>query len=137
MAGSFVLGFRLLVGSLAAAAILRSPAEKRLVARQADGRAGATTVRGTVVSARYASWSKGEPTSLNLDEPYPRHVFAIVIWGSDRSKFGQPERDYLEKAICVTGKITEYRGMPEDGGAGAKPDHGQQVNHCSRLSCAF
>jgi DNA/RNA endonuclease YhcR with UshA esterase domain len=37
----------------------------------------------------------------------------ILIWGENRSKFGTPERDYKGKFICVTGKITEYRGAPE------------------------
>jgi len=36
-----------------------------------------------------------------------------VIWGNNRSKFGRPEVEYNEKRVCVTGKITEYRGVPE------------------------
>jgi hypothetical protein len=35
--------------------------------------------------------SKGHPTFLNLDEPNPKEVFTILIWGSDRAKFGTPE----------------------------------------------
>jgi hypothetical protein len=30
---------------------------------------------------------------LNLDQPYPREVFTVLIWGSDRAKFGTPEVD--------------------------------------------
>jgi hypothetical protein len=44
-----------------------------------------------VVSTHYASSSKGQPTFLNLDELYPKEVFTILIWGSDRTKFGVPE----------------------------------------------
>jgi hypothetical protein len=47
---------------------------------------------------------------LNLDEPYPREVFTILIWGSDRAKFGTPEMKYKDAKVCVTGKITSYRG---------------------------
>ena len=71
------------------------------------------TVCGKVVSTRYASRSKGQPTFLNLDKPYPNQIFTIVIWGSDRPKFGDPEAKYSDKNVCVTGKITSYRDMPE------------------------
>jgi hypothetical protein len=71
------------------------------------------TVCGKVVSTHYASGSKGQPTFLNLDEPYPKEAFTILIWGSDRAKFGTPEAKYHEAKVCVTGKITSYRGKPE------------------------
>jgi micrococcal nuclease len=50
---------------------------------------------------------------LNLDKPYPQQIFTVVIWGSTRGKFGMPETDYKGKRICVTGKVAEYRGVPE------------------------
>lgn len=71
------------------------------------------TVCGKVVSTRYATNSKGQPTFLNLDEPYPKEIFTILIWGDNRSKFGKPETEYRDKNVCVTGKITSYRGTPE------------------------
>ncbi len=71
------------------------------------------TVCGKVVSARFAKDSKGQPTFLNLDEPYPNHIFTIVVWGSDRQKFGDIEEKYRVKDVCVTGKITSYQGKPE------------------------
>ncbi|MGA7223147.1 MAG: hypothetical protein WB621_19165 [Candidatus Acidiferrales bacterium] len=36
-----------------------------------------------------------------------------MIWGSDREKFGTPEIEYKDLRVCVTGKITSYRGEPE------------------------
>jgi hypothetical protein len=71
------------------------------------------TVCGKVASAHYADRSKGQPTFLNLDEPYPHEIFTVVIWGNDRSKFGAPESKYRDARICVTGKIASYRGKPE------------------------
>jgi hypothetical protein len=71
------------------------------------------TVCGNVASTRYAPSTKGQRTFLNLDKPYPNQVFTALIWGSNRSKFGRPKVEYHEKRICVTGKITEYRGVPE------------------------
>ncbi len=72
------------------------------------------TVSGRVVSVRYAAGSKGKPTFLNLDKPYPEQIFTVVIWGSDRSKFPEPpEKLYQGKKIRVTGLIKVYRGIPE------------------------
>jgi hypothetical protein len=71
------------------------------------------TVCGVVASAKYATSTKGEPTFLNLDEPYPAQVFTVVIWGSNRAAFGEPERSYIHKNICVTGTIQNFRGKPE------------------------
>jgi micrococcal nuclease len=98
------------------AIVLLSPvqAQKKLSASEAKEHYGENaTVCGDVVSTRYASSSKGEPTFLNLDKAYPNQIFTVVIWGSNRSKFKTPEEDYKGKKICVTGKITAYDGVPE------------------------
>jgi hypothetical protein len=71
------------------------------------------TVCGKVVSTHYASSSKGQPTFLNLDEPYLNEIFTILVWGSDRAKFGTPETKYKDARVCVTGKITSHREKPE------------------------
>ena len=71
------------------------------------------TVCGKVASTHYAARTKGSPTFLNLDEPYPNQIFTILIWGSDRSRFDVPESTYDGKRVCVTGLIKEYRGVPE------------------------
>jgi DNA/RNA endonuclease YhcR with UshA esterase domain len=87
---------------------------KKITAAEAKDHVGdKMTVCGKVASTRYAKSSKGEPTFLNLDEPYPKEIFTILIWGSDRGKFGTPESEYKGLRVCVTGKITAYRGMPE------------------------
>jgi DNA/RNA endonuclease YhcR with UshA esterase domain len=89
-------------------------AQKKLTAGEAKEHFGETaTVCGQVVSTRYADSTKGQPTFLNLDKPYPNQVFTIVIWGDHRSKFGKPEDGFKGKRICVSGKITAYAGLPE------------------------
>lgn len=90
------------------------PAQQRIAAGDAKAHVGENaTVCGTVASARFAASTKGQPTFLNLDKPYPNQVFTVLIWGNDRNKFGAPESTYRDKRICVTGKITEYRGVAE------------------------
>lgn len=87
---------------------------KTLTAAEAKNHIGEqNTVCGKVASTRYAATTRGKPTFLNLDKPYPSQVFTILIWGENREKFGTPEEKYREKQVCVTGKITEYRGAPE------------------------
>ncbi|MGH9746036.1 MAG: hypothetical protein ACRD59_08005 [Candidatus Acidiferrales bacterium] len=72
-----------------------------------------STVCGIVVDAHYVSSGKGQPTFLHFDEAYPNQTFTVVIWGRDRLKFGKPEIKFLEKDICITGKITSYLRIPE------------------------
>lgn len=89
-------------------------AQSTITAHEAKDHVGETrTVCGTVASARYASRTKGQPTFLNLDEPYPKEIFTILIWGENRNKFGEPESKYAHKGVCVTGKISTYRDVPE------------------------
>jgi hypothetical protein len=85
-----------------------------IAAPEAKNHMGETsTVCGKVASTHYAATSRSKPTFLDLDEPYPRQVFTIVIWGSGRAKFGEPEVTYRGRSVCITGKIKEYRGVPE------------------------
>jgi len=71
------------------------------------------TVCGVVASAKYAQSSRGAPTFLNLDKPYPNEVFTAVIWGEARPRFSTPPEVLSGKAVCVSGKIAVYRGRAE------------------------
>jgi hypothetical protein len=100
-----------LIGALLSTSV---SAQNKLTAAQAKDHFGQTaTVCGEVVTSSYADSSKGHPTFLNLDKPYPNQIFTVVIWGENRTKFGKPEEDYKGKRICVSGKITAYAGKPE------------------------
>jgi DNA/RNA endonuclease YhcR with UshA esterase domain len=92
----------------------QSQQAKKLSASEAKDHIGEqATVCGKVASTRYAASTRGKPTFLNLDKPYPSQIFTALIWGENREKFGAPEENYRDKAVCVTGRITEYRGGPE------------------------
>jgi len=69
-------------------------------------------------SLRIAPLPKREPQKILWSASLPPtmmvcQIFTIVISGSDRPKFGQPEVKYQDKSVCVTDKIKEYRGVPE------------------------
>jgi hypothetical protein len=103
-----------LVVALLSVGLTFPSAAAELNSQQAASHIGETaTVCGTVASANYAVRTKGQPTFLNLDKPYPNQVFTIMIWGSDRGKFGTPEVQYLGKRLCATGQIQSYKGKPE------------------------
>jgi hypothetical protein len=72
-----------------------------------------TCVCGVVASSHYVPNSKSQPTFLNLNKPYPNQPFTAVIFGDDRPKFGEPERTFQGKRVCITGEIQLYRQKPE------------------------
>lgn len=110
---------------------------QRLTADQARGHIGECfTVCGAVASAKYAETSAGSPTFLNLGPAFPQDgnvveevgpkgersfrtlrveaaMLTVVIWGSERFKFGTPEVDYRGKRVCATGTIREYQKGPQ------------------------
>lgn len=71
------------------------------------------TVCGMVAGGRYAASSRGAPTFIDFDQPYPHADFTALIWGENRSKFGSPETTWQNHKVCVTGQIQSYRGAPE------------------------
>ncbi|GIW50922.1 MAG: hypothetical protein KatS3mg081_0277 [Gemmatimonadales bacterium] len=109
-------GFLVVSAVLSAGAHLRAQEIGRIrTPEEARAHVGETgTVCGAVASARYAAQSRGRPTFLNLGRPYPNQIFTVVIWGENRAKFQPPpETFYMGKKICVTGRVTEFRGVPE------------------------
>jgi hypothetical protein len=91
-----------------------SLAQQRIAPEQAKDYVGrVATVCGKVAGVHQAMRSKGQPTFINLDAAYPNQIFTILIWGSNRPKFGNLEQDYADKHLCVTGAISSYRGIPE------------------------
>jgi micrococcal nuclease len=100
--------------ALAASVLAQTSKPPTITASEAKDHIGqVATVCGKVMSARYNPASRGSPTFLNLDRPYPDQLFTVVIWGTERAKFGKPEVDYKDKRICVTGKIETYREIPQ------------------------
>ena len=67
-------------------------------------------VCGTVVSTKLSA--KGN-IFINLDKKFPNQVFSISIFKDNVPNFSyQPDTFLAGKTICVTGKITNYNGVP-------------------------
>lgn len=68
------------------------------------------TICGTIVSSKK---SRREAIYLNFDRKYPNSPFYATIWKNHQNNFSyDPEKEFLNKKICVKGKVTEYNGMP-------------------------
>lgn len=109
MRGSWLLAGMLavLAGGCAAAG------SDGLTTAQAAQHAGEkVTVCGVVASAHYADTTEGEPTFVNLDQPYPAPVFTILIWGDYRDRFTPPPETWQGR-VCVTGVVRMYQGHAE------------------------
>ena len=100
---------------LSAAALLRcaplSHSQTLTAAQTREHEGDNATVCGIVASVRKASASKGKPTYINLDIPWPNQIFAAVIWEEDLSKVGSLPR--LGAHVCTKGLISYYHGVPE------------------------
>lgn len=89
-------------------------ASQTITATQARNHVGEiASVCGNVATTHFVATSRGRPTFINLDRPYPDQIFTVVIRGSDRAKFGRPQTEYRGRDICVCGEITESRGTSE------------------------
>ncbi|HMC98755.1 MAG TPA: hypothetical protein VKH37_01335 [Ferruginibacter sp.] len=72
------------------------------------------TVCTKIFGGRYFESSNRSPTLLNAGAKYPDAPLTVVIFGESRSAFkNKPEEYYVDKNVCVTGKIIMYKGKPE------------------------
>jgi endonuclease YncB( thermonuclease family) len=86
----------------------------RLDLREALSHAGEVVVAcGSVAATKHATRVAGAPTFLDLGRPHPEQELTIVIWGADRAVFGEPEKTYRGKRVCVTGKLRLHQGHPQ------------------------
>lgn len=72
------------------------------------------TVCGKVFGGRFLENAKDGPTLLNMGAAYPNNPFTFVIFANDRKNFAfKPEEFLIDKDVCVTGDIKDYKGKPE------------------------
>ena len=79
-------------------------------AKYDSGKNEEVAVCGTVVSTKKSS--KGN-VFLNLDKSFPNQVFTVSIFKDRLIHFSYaPEEFWSGKTVCVTGKITDFNGVP-------------------------
>jgi micrococcal nuclease len=72
------------------------------------------TVCDKVFGGRWLENANEQPTLINMGAAYPGSPFTFVILGDNRLKFSyKPEEFLVNKQVCVTGEIIDYKGKPE------------------------
>ena len=72
------------------------------------------TICTKIYGARYFENGKGAPTLLNAGAAYPDAPLTVVIFGENRQAFSnKPEEFYINKNVCVTGRISMFKGKPQ------------------------
>ena len=72
------------------------------------------SVCGKVYSGSFLEKSKTKPTLLNMGAAYPDQMLTILVPLEYRKNFSvKPEDFFIDKEICVTGKIIDYKGRAE------------------------
>jgi hypothetical protein len=71
-------------------------------------------VCGKVAGGRYMDQSESKLTLINIGGTFPNQVYSIVISSDLRKQFETaPESLFLDKEVCVTGKVSIYRDRPQ------------------------
>jgi hypothetical protein len=67
-----------------------------------------------IVDGRFLETTPTKPTLLNVGGVYPDNIFTVVINFESRANFSfKPEEFYLNKKVCVTGKVVDFKGKPQ------------------------
>jgi DNA/RNA endonuclease YhcR with UshA esterase domain len=91
-----------------------APTQERIPPEEASQHVGKSAiVCGTVASVWHAIESKGAPTFLHIEKPYPHQMLTGIIWDHARARFSSPPEDLQGREVCITGKIALYRGMAQ------------------------
>jgi hypothetical protein len=65
----------------------------------------------TICDSVYSTKALEKLTFLNFGGNFPNAPLTLVVFKSDEAKFPQePATLYNHRRICVTGKLTEYKG---------------------------
>ena len=92
-----------------------SLSQKKITTAEALNNIGnVVTICDKIIDATYLENSPSKLTLLNVGGVYPNQKLTIVINGESRANFPpRPEIFYLNKTICVTGKLVLFRDKPQ------------------------
>ena len=90
-------------------------AQNKIAIEEASKHIGETVmICDKIYQGKFIEDSKTQPTFLKMGGVYPKHKITILINFKDRKNFtDKPETYYVEKDVCITGKIVEFKGKPQ------------------------
>ena len=75
---------------------------------------GKTITVCSKVQGTFVTKGDKKTTYINFGKPYPNTTFTAVIFEGDLPNFKYTPSEYLkDKQVCLTGKITIYKGKPQ------------------------
>lgn len=91
-----------------------SAQNKMSVAEAAKHMGEVVTICDKIYETEFVENSKTPVTILKMGSGFPMHKIDIVINFKDRKNFmNKPETYYLEKDVCLTGKVVGLKGKPQ------------------------
>ncbi|RZK60217.1 MAG: hypothetical protein EOO91_02215 [Pedobacter sp.] len=67
----------------------------------------------TICDSVYTTRALNGLTLINLGAAFPKQLLTVVIYKADLAKFTEPEKIYLNKKVCITGKVVLYNEKPQ------------------------
>lgn len=67
----------------------------------------------TICDSVYTTRALPNLTLINLGAEFPKQLLTAVIYKADLEKFKEPEKLYLNKKVCITGKVVLYNDKPQ------------------------
>jgi hypothetical protein len=67
----------------------------------------------TICDPVYTTSALPNLTLINLGAEFPKQLLTVVIYKADLAKFKEPEKTYLNKKVCITGKLVLYNDKPQ------------------------
>jgi len=67
----------------------------------------------TICDSVYTTRALPNLTLINLGAEFPKQLLTVVIYKADLEKFKEPEKAFLNKKVCITGKLVLYNDKPQ------------------------
>jgi len=67
----------------------------------------------TICDSVYSTRALANLTLINLGAEFPKQLLTLVIYKADLDKFKEPEKAFLNKKVCITGKLVLYNKKPQ------------------------
>lgn len=103
MKKTFILAVLLFIGSVA-------KSQTKIAIGDVSKHIGETV---TICDSVYTTRALNGLALINIGAAFPKQLLTVVIYKADLAKFTEPEKSYLNKKVCVTGKLVLYNEKPQ------------------------
>ncbi len=87
--------------------------DNAILAKDARDHVGKTVWVTCEVKGCREAREAGKPNFINVGEPYPNHIFTIVVIGDFKAKYGIDLASLKGKTVLVQGKVEIFKDIPQ------------------------